>query len=339
MWVDRLESFLTKLNEWTKLHRNAVHGGIGLAILFYGSSFTNLVLFSHSLAVAGLPILRQHGKELMDTYVRTRNAIKSQTPLLLDEGKQAEDHVRKLISLKSKLEAAKRDYDEGRMSQEEWQSISKDLNAEITAVNHLMSSVSNSLSVIGAAVDPKSLQGVISQVYSAILSHIAATSHETIKAVTLGLSVGNIVGERLANVVQSISRSVKSKNTNAQLVVSDEQLGKWTVAAIHGGSRAIGIALSFFLERMAATFSGCVLGAQMVMHALENVLDPFLEGAKLPTFAKNPELVTTMQMSLVGFGFMSQLKNGRHLPELVKILLMPLFALDYAVTAAFVLKK
>lgn len=180
---------------------------------------------------------------------------------------------------------------------------------------------------------------MISQVYSAILSHIATTSHETVKAVTLGLSIGNIVGERLANVAQSISRNLKSKDTNAQLVVSDEELGKWTVAAIHGGSRALGIAVSFFLERMAAVFSGCVLGAQMVMHALEGVLDPLLDGAKLPTIAKNPELLTAMQMSLVGIGFMSQLKSGRHLPELVKILLSPLCALDYAVTAAFVLKK
>ena len=175
--------------------------------------------------------------------------------------------------------------------------------------------------------------------YSAILSHIAATSHETVKAVTLGLSIGNIVGERLATVVQSISRNLKSKDTNAQLVVSDEEMGKWTVAAIHGGSRALGIAISFFMERMAAMFSGCVLGAQMVMQALETVIDPLLEGAQLPTLAKNPELLTTMQMSLVGVGFMSQLKNGRHLPELVKILLAPLYALDYAVTAAFVLKK
>ena len=139
--------------------------------------------------------------------------------------------------------------------------------------------------------------------------------------------------------VQSISRNLKSKDVNAQLVVSDEELGKWTVAAIHGGSRAVGIAVSFFMERMAAMFSGCVLGAQMVVHALETLLDPVLDGAKLPTLAKNPELVTTIQMSLVGIGFMSQLKSGRHLPELVKVFLMPLYALDYAVTAVFVLKK
>lgn len=158
MWLDSVEGFLIRLNEWTKLHRNIVQGGVGLAILFYGSSFSNLVLFGHSLAVAGLPILRQHGKELMDTYTRTRNAIRTQAPLLLDEGKQAEDHIKKLLALKSKLEAAKRDYEDGKMTMEEWESVSKDLNAEISAINHLMSSVSSSLAVIGAAVDPKSLQ-------------------------------------------------------------------------------------------------------------------------------------------------------------------------------------
>jgi hypothetical protein len=86
MWLDTVESFIANASEWSKLHRNALHGGIGLAILFYGSSFSNLVLFGHSLAVAGLPILRQHGKELISSYTRTRAAIKAQAPLLLEEG-------------------------------------------------------------------------------------------------------------------------------------------------------------------------------------------------------------------------------------------------------------
>jgi hypothetical protein len=176
-------------------------------------------------------------------------------------------------------------------------------------------------------------------VYSAILAHIAATSSESVKAVTLGLSIGNVVGDRVGVIVKSISNGLKTRGTSTELTVSDEDLNKWTVTIIHSTSKIVGVIASFVMKRAAAIFSGCMLGAQMFVRALESVVDPLLEQAKLPTLAKNPEVITALQMSLVGLGFVTQMKGSKHIPAVIKALLAPFFAADLAITALMVGKE
>lgn len=165
MWIDFVENLVARTLQWTKLHRKMLHGALGLSILFYGSHFSNLVLLGHSFVVAGLPIIKQHGKELYDTFQRARNAIKSESSSLLQEGVEADEHIKKLLQLKSKINEAKKDYDDGKISLHQFQTISKELNAEISAINHILSNVSNSITVIKNAIDPKSLQVLLIKLY------------------------------------------------------------------------------------------------------------------------------------------------------------------------------
>ena len=110
------------------------------------------------MAVVGLPILQQHGTELIDAYTRTRAAIKSQLPALENQSRDATEHIEKLVALKSKLEKAKKDYDAGKLSASEWASLSQSVTAEIAAINHSLSGVENSFSIISSAVNPTALQ-------------------------------------------------------------------------------------------------------------------------------------------------------------------------------------
>lgn len=337
MLLDSIENIVNKASEWTKLHRAALRGGLGFVILFYGSHFPHLILLGHSASVAALPIIQQRGEELIDSYKRTRAAIIAQKPAIEAEGKGAVKHAEKLFVLKEKLSAAKKDYDAGKITPAEWKELSDDLTAEINAIQHSLAVFSNSFTAITNAIDVKCIQGILFQLYSAVMTHIATTSSDSVKAVTLGLSIGKIVGERLDGVVRSIIKRIKANNSKS-INASEDDLNKWAVSFIHGTSHVVGVMASFFLERAAQVFSSCTLGSQLLLSSVQTLADPLLGELKLPTLASNPEFVTALQMALVGVGFWTQLR-GSNLSVVAKAVLSPILAADLAITAFFVTKK
>jgi hypothetical protein len=334
IWLDSVEDAFSKANSWTKHHRNILHGFLGYAILFYGGHFSNLILFSNSMAIVGLPIIQQHGKELVNSWQRTRAAIKEEAPLLKANAKDVAQHLNRLRDIRRKLTVAKAQYKAGIISPSEFQVLTKDLNIELMALDHAADDASSAFKVIANAADTKALQGIALQTYSAILAHLAAESHESVKAITLGLNVGSIVGERLTLVVHSIQKNLMSKQSTAELSVTIDELNKWSRTAIHGVSRVLGVVGSFILRRAALVFSGCMLGSHMLIQSVQTAIDPLLIAANLSTLKSNPELTTAVQFALVGIGFSRQL-TGNSLPAFLRTLLSPLIAADLAITALF----
>lgn len=99
----------------------------------------------------------------------------------------------------------------------------------------------------------------------------------------------------------------------------------------------------FFLPcvtQASLTFSACSLGSEMIISSLEDLVDPYLEQAKLPTLKSNTELVTCLQASLVTIGFTRVVTAG-HPHGLVRILLSPLYAVEKFIDTVFLssLKK
>lgn len=169
------------------------------------------------------------------------------------------------------------------------------------------------------------------------MSHIAATSSHTAKSITLGLSVGHVVGNKATNIITSFMK--KSSVTNAQQShISENDVNKWTHYIIHGGVRVLSIAASFMLARFSHIFSDCMLGAHMLLLAAEDILYPVLNKMNLPIIIKDPQVFTVIQMALVGVGFISQMR-GLQVPLLFRPILIPLKAADMAITAIFVVNK
>lgn len=98
-----------------------------------------------------------HARHLVQTYQRTREAIKEESPALIAETKHMAEYVKKLSDLKAELSKAKRDFEKGKISPSEWAALSKDIRNEMATISNSLDLLKSSLTVISKAVDPHHL--------------------------------------------------------------------------------------------------------------------------------------------------------------------------------------
>jgi hypothetical protein len=185
-----------------------------------------------------------------------------------------------------------------------------------------------------------------------MLSFTAVATSTYAATITQGINIGHVIGDRLFNLMKELQLLWKKYKSSQKptsgapgstagagagtVQVSPEtakKLDEWLRTIVHVVSQGIGLTVAYTMQAASITFSGCVLGSEFILESFEDLVDPQLRRAKLPTLVDNASAVAVVQGALITLGFLSQqLKwfgpQQGGIPQLGKILFAPLIMVE-----------
>lgn len=336
--LDVMDNSLGRAWTWTKTHRQFLKGISGGFILFYGSQFAKTLLLIKTITVTGAPAIFQSIKDLRDTYIRARKAVKENLPQIIDAKAKVEELSRKVLMLKGQMEDLQSDLTASKIGKEiftvNYEKLQREINVSSASLKNL-NALTNSINNIKHAVDPIHLQQIVSNLHVSLMSCVAAAQSQLAASVTRGLHVGKILAESIVKLVP-ISTNAGGKLSAHFEGVKDFMLiqdNEWIQTAINFGSRAVGVIVAVAFKRAIVTVSICMMGAQLLTNAVVELLDPILSSQKLPTLEERPGHITAIQTGFLVTGLLNQFKLGdTRLPIGIRLVLSPVLLLETFVT-------
>ena len=362
--IDNVEGKLTNLYNVAKKLAPYAKASLGTALLIKGKKLANTALVIQALSIAGLPALKKATKELRRAYRRGRKQIEEEMPNLVaaqkdisnvvketekltkDMKKIGEDLQKNLADLKSSFDAkkiTKESLDEEKMKvidlyEKKKGKIQEDIDA-LNQSKEKFLTASSSVRTILSTIQPDHLKIIFMHLYSSLLSTLAVARSDTAQKVTRGLHFANVIQDS----VTSFSKEGNNVFTRliAELSVPGvpstiiEKGSTWLASVIHSAAASGGIFLSFFMKDIAQSYSVSILGSDLLLKSLEEILDPICEKFKFSGYGKvSPFLKTITHSGIVWLAVAKQTALARKLPESGPILKLFL-KLENAVTDAF----
>jgi hypothetical protein len=280
------------------------------------------------MKIVGVAGFRRQFHYLADTYRRTMAALREATP-------EVENQVREMAAIARELEALRREFDAGRLNPSEYQERSARLQADMARIQDVERRLSSTYHVVTTAVDPAGLQEVLSQLYASLASCVAAASSKYFKLCSIGFSIGHVISDRLAVVMQArkerlqcalkqtttvgmrfIANTVdtaSTQTTDARTAASRSAVitaagseatilmlqmiedSDWITPTAHCVGNAVGWLIAYYLQSIASAISACSLGSEMVVSAFQDIVDPYLERKGMPT-TRSPRYTETVAL-------------------------------------------
>jgi len=339
--LDKVEKFISASTNFLSKHKWIPNVMASAALLSFGGKIGNTVLLLQAVRSTSMPLIASSVEDLKETYSRTRLALKAEMPTLMQAKKELPELTARVTKLKKEAEEVQKLLEGGstRVSEEEVVrklAAAKEAAEDLRVVKKKLDAVSNSFKTILAALSPEHLASLAKSLYLALVTSAAVASSSTAKAVTLGLSFGQHIVSTAKGLLSSHAHifDASMHSAMAGVGVDNETAGTWVNGALKTVAHGVGIALAFAFQRVALTYSACLMGAELLITSCHEHLDPVLAKLQLPTAADNKPLVSTIKNALVVFAAVTQLKGGRG-NFLTDFLLKPLFMLEKVITATF----
>ena len=312
-FLDYLEIILSNVNEWSLAHRQAVRACLGAALLFHGNELLGTVLILQGVRVTGTTeIINKSLNDLYETYKRTRAAIRENMPTLSE-----------IAELERKLSIAAADLKGGKISPQNYEKISRDMKDLQQSIQRSQSFIHSVVS----AVNPQHLGDIMKGLHVYLLSVTAVATSTTAATITVGLNIGRTISERTYSVLyqKNINEGDASSSSNANSSSSHESVSaeEWVKSLVQFVGNSIGLSISYFMQKTSLMFGAAMMGSEFMITAFEDVIDPYLERAKIPTLKSNHAAKVVIQSSLVAVGFLSQLRGGQTYG--LKFIMYPLY--------------
>ena len=323
-FLDHLETILCNAHQWSLSHRRAVRACLGAALLFHGNELLGTVLILQGVRVTGTELMDRSLNDLYETYKRTRAAIKENMPTLSE-----------IADLERKLNAAANDLKGGKITPQNYEKISKDMK-------DLQQSIQRSQSFIHsvvAAVNPQHLGDIMKGLHMYLLSVSAVATSTTAATITVGLNIGQTISERTYSVLYQRNLNDASTSSNATSSSSQNDsvsAEEWVKAGVQFIGNSIGLSISYFMQKTSLMFGAAMMGSEFMITAFEDLIDPYMERAKLPTLKANHAAKVVIQSSLVAVGFLSQIRGGQTYG--LKIIMYPLY-LSEAIVQTYIFSR
>ena len=319
--LDTTENGIVKAWHFTRHHRLVFQGVTGALIVAYGSSFKHLLLLYKAVSFTGMPVITSNLRDVGETYRRTREALRQDLPAILQAKAQHARLQAQLDNVSEKM-AATRDT----ALQDKLRAEAMSLKLELSKIK----AVSDHVSHLIHAINPKHLQDVTHQIYLSVLAGAAAISSTYAQVFTIGASLARQLTKLVHKAGGTILRkhAIKGSRTLSALEHLAEQESRWLRTVANGLSHATGIVVAVFLKPLAMAISASMIGVHLLFEAAEEALDPLLERAKMPTLKQNPTATAVLQGAVAAAGVAAQLRFAQP-PRLIRILLCPIMLLDH----------
>ena len=174
----------------------------------------------------------------------------------------------------------------------------------------------SSIQAVLQSVNPYKIAEIFGGVWVGISGCIAAA----VAPSTQILSFGMRVGEKLGSVCNAVLDSLFER---AGAPAVSEDVRKWQTFLVDFVCYATSVTSTFYLQRVANAFQGCLIGASLIV-----------EGAKVHLAAQGQDIPehmqSTIQLAVCCIGFTLQYKSSGsgQVPGLVKLLIFPLCSLE-----------
>jgi hypothetical protein len=304
---------------------------------FIGSKFTKTLLLIQALSVSGGPVIVKSLHEIGETYKKTRAALKEDLPQILKAKSEIENLRARVSLLGDQLIQVKSDFKNGVIDLRTMQNKEDAIRSEISEIRASflkIDAIQGGLVHFMSTVDANNLKIVVGQLYTCLLAGAATVSSQTAAVVTMGLNISRSFIEKVLLALKGFENN-KGFETIEQVVANKSA---WWKMASQCVAQASGVVFVYFLRRTASIVSACALGSKMLVESVEDVLDPFLVKASLPTLRDNPSIAATVQSGVLVYGVFSQLKPGSgKMPLLIKLLTAPMFFIETLI-GTFLLK-
>ena len=175
--------------------------------------------------------------------------------------------------------------------------------------------------------------------YSSILSTLAVAKSDTAQKVTRGLHFANVIQDKVTSFSKDgnniFTRLIADVNFPSIPSAMVEKGSTWFASMIHSTAASGGLFLSFFMKDVAQAYSVSILGSDLLLKSLEEILDPICVRFKLPRAGNIPPVIKTIAHSgLVWLAVVKQTALARVLPDKGPVLKL-LMKLENTMTDTF----
>lgn len=287
--TDKIESFVCTVYNWTRTHQALVKLGFGGVILLYSPRLSCTLLVMSCIKGVGMPLVQQSFSELYQSYKQAKACVKEEAPALekaMTEVKSITKEVRELETIIKELQA---------MKTPDVEKIKTNLDKAKKDITKLTSVSSNAMDVakrINSKVNYKSIQKVLHDLYIVSLSALASVNSSSIAKCSIGISLGSTVTTQLQCLIKKYEASIQaqakkiddklegdSDNISSQiagaLLEPDKVVSQLNSAAYIIGN-SIGLSVSLYATAFSRLLAATTIGADMVVSASEELLEPLL---------------------------------------------------------------
>ena len=340
--AEKLAGFV---HEWTVVHQQLITLGLGGIVLLYNGRLGCSILLFNCIKGVGLPILQKSFSELYASYTSAKRALKEEGPSL----RRAVADMRSLTAEVRALEVVIADLSKAGEGSIDADKMKQNVDKIKSAIARLADASNNAVDVgkrINSKFDYASLRTCATSLYVVSLSALASANSATVANLSIGASLGASLTHGLQALVaryrdrivaesKKIDRQMELKDTNiaasvgAALLEPDRLPQQLHVASALVGN-AVGLSVSMYLTRPARMFAAVTLGAELVVHALQGLLDPHLAKRDLPTVRAHAVALTS---ALVGLGSLYNaymILPGASAGPLMETVLAPLVVVESA---------
>jgi hypothetical protein len=285
-----------------------------------------------ALSVSGGPVIVKSLQEMGVTYKKTRAALKEDLPQIMKAKGEIEKLELRIAELGSDMVKLKTDFKSGVIDEDTMKAKEAAIREEINKIRACflkIDAVQGGLAHIMSAVDPLHIKTVIGQIYTSLLAGAAAVTSQSAAAITMGINIGKVFHK----FVDKLFSVLKTRLEHNKAVIALEQVlennAAWWRAASQTVAHAAGVIAAYCLKETTIVLSACALGSHMLLEAVEDICDPFLERMRLPTLKRNPPLAAAIQGGALAFGVLNQMRHGGdQIPRFLRILMSPIFFVE-----------
>jgi hypothetical protein len=313
--TDTIESYFTAAYRWTRTHQAVVRLIGGGIILVYSPRLSCTLLLATAIRGVGLPLLQKSFGELYASYRQAKKAVKEEGPALNSSVAKLQSvtaEVRELEAIVKELQAMKTpDVDKIKSNMEK---AKKDI-ARLTDASGEAAAVAQR---INSKLNYKQLHSTLHDLYLVTLSALASARSTTVANCSIAINLGATITKHLQALVKKYEATIVAEakkiddkleadtdNISAQIagaLLEPTKLASQlnTLAFIIGNSVALSVALyaTAWSRLLAATH----LGAELVVDALEELVDPVLAGQSVPVVYTVKNNAVYLQSLFAGLG-------------------------------------
>jgi hypothetical protein len=349
--TDTIEDYITAAYRWTKTHQAVVRLTVGGIILVYSPRLSCTLLLATAMRGVGLPLLQKSFSELYGTYRQAKKTIKEEGPALensLKKLKSVTTEVRELEAIVKELQAMTKP------DAEKMKSNMEKAKKDIARLSDASSEAAAVAQRINAKMDYGQLHRTLHDLYLVTLSALASARSTTVANCSIAISLGATITKNLQTLVTKYEATIVAEakkiddkleadtnNISAQIAGALLEPTK-VVAQLHSLAFIIGNSVALSVALYATAWSRLLtathLGAEIVVDALEELVDPLLQSQSVPsvyTVKTNAVYLTSL---LAGLGVAASVymylpgSNG----PISSLLLAPLLVLESAAKAIVV---
>jgi hypothetical protein len=313
---------------------NALKAALSIAFLTRGRDLPKLFLLLHALRATNfMTVLQNLLGEIISAYNRACVEFSRESSvvkaILSDKSLKTD-----LIKLKADISTAKnqlveieKSFKDKKITPDVYTKMSGELKAKLKQLLSLLEGDANILKrldeslikiltavkAVIASLDLNHLKPMLTNAYSSLLGAVAVANSRTAASATIGVNFGNIVYDKVMQLISS-SSLVVGKN-------------RWLVGVIHSACVSLGVFASFITNEIVSLSSAAMAGSDALMRVLSDlVFDPISAASNIPRLAEYPVMYHTVQTVIMAFGMianMNPMKSG-----ISDILFFPLLAFE-----------